>query len=72
MSTYRLTKTVVVGCPSCDEDIRLKGEIRLGKQVMCPNCGADLEIINTNPIDLDWSYEDHDYVDYDNIDDDDW
>lgn len=73
MSTNRLTKTVVVGCPSCDEDITLKGEIQLGKQLMCPNCGTELEVISTNPVELDWSYEDYEYEDDDYQDDDeDW
>jgi alpha-aminoadipate carrier protein LysW len=56
-------KTVVVGCPSCDQDITLGGEIRLGKQVMCPNCGVELEVIDTDPVELDWPYEDYEYDD---------
>jgi len=28
--------------------------------VTCPNCGADLEIVETIPVELDWYYEDED------------
>jgi alpha-aminoadipate carrier protein LysW len=71
MVTGRATTSVIVACPECDDDIRLKGEIQWGNQVVCPHCGTDLEVINTNPVELDWVYEQSDY-DYEDDDDDDW
>jgi len=50
-------QAVAALCPDCDEDILLQGTIRIGRRVACPNCGADLEIVETEPVELDWYYE---------------
>jgi alpha-aminoadipate carrier protein LysW len=74
MVIKRGTPTTVVSCPDCDENITLRGEVRLGQQVMCLNCGAELEVISTDPVELYWTYEDiegsDDYEDED--EDEDW
>ncbi len=63
-----VNKTAV--CPDCGEKIPLSPPIRLGAQVTCPNCEAELEIVETDPVELDWVYEDDDY-DYEQEDEDD-
>ena len=44
-------------CPDCEEDVRISGKIDLGKSVVCPHCGADLEVVDLDPVELSWSYE---------------
>ncbi len=53
-------------CPSCEGEIKLAQKIELGQKVRCPHCFEDLEVIETNPIELDWAYEEEDW------DDEDW
>jgi hypothetical protein len=38
--------------------------------VNCPNCEAELEVISTDPVELDWVYEEWD--DEDEDEDQDW
>ena len=70
MVTRKTTK-VVVTCPECDEDFNLVGKVEWGKRVVCPHCDTDLEVINTNPVEVDWVYEDSDYQ-YEDEDEEDW
>lgn len=55
------TQSAVAPCPDCGEDITLRGTIRVGKQVTCPHCEAELEIIEADPVELDWTYDDDDW-----------
>ena len=45
-------------CPDCGEAIAVSGQIMVGWLVDCPNCGAELEIVETVPLELDFFYED--------------
>ena len=56
-------KAVAVDCPDCGEKITLRGTIEVGQRVTCPECSADLEVISTSPVELDWVYEDSEYDD---------
>ncbi|MGI5915701.1 MAG: lysine biosynthesis protein LysW [Anaerolineae bacterium] len=56
-------------CPACDEDVHLPGRPRMGDVLFCPSCEAELEVVSTNPLDLDWRLEDDDDYDYDEEDD---
>jgi lysine biosynthesis protein LysW len=58
-------KMVAAICPDCGEEINLKGKIELGRQVTCPYCEAELEIVETVPVELDWRSESDDYEDED-------
>lgn len=71
MSIRGLDRTVVVECPDCEDNITLKGEIEWGQAVVCPHCGTNLEVINIDPVEVDWAYEDSGY-DYGDDDDDDY
>jgi alpha-aminoadipate carrier protein LysW len=72
MVTGKATRTIVVECPDCEDKITMRGPIEWGQQVVCPHCGTDLEVINTDPVELDWVYEDSGYTDYEDEDEDDW
>ncbi len=40
-------------CPQCEAVIDLADEIEEGQTLDCPECGAELEVVNTNPVELD-------------------
>lgn len=65
---------LIAVCPSCDEDVQLKGAPKIGQQVVCPHCEVTLEVIDTDPLELDWAELDDDWDDddWDDEDDDDW
>lgn len=46
-----------VYCLGCDQSIDLGTEIAIGRQITCPDCETQLEIINLYPIELDWIYD---------------
>jgi lysine biosynthesis protein LysW len=45
-------------CVECDEEIEINDRPRRGLRVICPNCGAQLEVISTNPVELDVPFDD--------------
>ena len=41
-------------CPECEAKIDFEDEdIEEGQTLDCPECGAELEVVNTNPLELD-------------------
>ena len=44
-----------VYCPDCDGRITLASDARMGLLVFCPHCDAELEVIGTNPLEVDWA-----------------
>lgn len=58
----------VAVCPGCEEDVRLAGRLKLGQHVSCPSCGALLEVVSVNPVELDWAFDEE--SDEDAIEDD--
>jgi lysine biosynthesis protein LysW len=61
--------SVTATCPDCGETIRLATPIRVGQEVLCPHCDAELEVIETDPVELDWVYDEYDGDDDDEDDD---
>jgi alpha-aminoadipate carrier protein LysW len=60
-------------CPGCDQNIFLRRNPKLGDIVYCDNCEADLEVVNINPIELDWPWEEDETEDeFDEEDDEEW
>lgn len=57
-------KTDVGYCPECDAKVSVKSP-KLGQVVVCRVCDTRLEVIDTNPLELDWAFED-------DVDDDDF
>ena len=48
-------------CPECEAIIDVEGdEIEEGRRLDCPECGAELEVVNTNPLELDLISSDDD------------
>jgi lysine biosynthesis protein LysW len=45
-------------CPSCESEIKVSEQVKLAQKLRCPYCHEDLEVIETNPIELDWAFED--------------
>ena len=56
-------------CLSCDSKIEIGSKAKIGQFVYCEFCGADFEIIELNPIELDYAFVDDDDLDYDDDDD---
>jgi alpha-aminoadipate carrier protein LysW len=48
----------VATCLDCGNEINLGRNPKEGQSVTCPDCGADLEIISLDPLELDWAYSD--------------
>jgi len=58
-------------CPDCGRKIELRSHPRLGEEVICPHCDAELEVVDLDPLELDWAYiEPADDDDWDDDDDD--
>lgn len=72
-----VSKMITVSCIDCDKPIKLPFRPLLGDIVSCSHCGAELEVIDVNPVELDWAYlgpdeeEDWDWDEEDYEDDDD-
>lgn len=45
-------------CVECDAELNISGRVRLGQHIVCPNCGVQLEVISTHPIEVDIAYDD--------------
>lgn len=52
------TRTAVAPCPGCGRPVNLGSRPRVGQRLACPNCGDYLEIINMEPLELDWAFDD--------------
>jgi lysine biosynthesis protein LysW len=63
------SRTPSARCPDCGIKIALQGEVYLGRKIVCPDCDAELEVIETSPVQLDWVYEDD--VEYEDEDEED-
>lgn len=45
---------VMATCPECEAIIDVEDdELEEGQKLDCPECGAELEVVNTNPLELD-------------------
>ncbi len=42
-----------IACPECSEDIFIDAETEQGDLVFCDECGADLEVVGLDPVELD-------------------
>ena len=63
------TKTMAE-CPSCGVMVFFEMRPKLGQFIDCPSCNEFLEVIDLDPVLLDWPVEEGDYDD--DFDDDDW
>jgi len=44
-------------CPECEHSLNLGAQPYEGQRVICPECGACLEVISLKPLELDWVYD---------------
>ncbi|MCB0210098.1 MAG: lysine biosynthesis protein LysW [Anaerolineae bacterium] len=44
---------VETSCPECDAPIKLGARVQMGQLVKCSECEVTLEVIDTNPPELD-------------------
>ena len=54
-----------ISCPDCSEEISLVLPVDKGDRYTCPNCWADLIVVNLDPIELHWNDVDDDDEDWD-------
>jgi len=40
-------------CPECDEEVYVDADSEQGSVISCDECGADLEVVGLDPIELD-------------------
>jgi lysine biosynthesis protein LysW len=50
-------------CINCENRIDLGKKPFIGQSVICNKCGADMEVIELSPIELDWVYGDYEDID---------
>jgi lysine biosynthesis protein LysW len=61
----------VAPCPECSQGIELHAALNEGARMKCPKCGAELEITNLAPLELDWAYYEP-IRDWQSLDGEDW
>ena len=54
-------REAVIECIDCGCKSTLKGQIELGQEVACPECGTWMEVVSLNPIQVDWIYDEPEY-----------
>jgi hypothetical protein len=50
-------KMVTVSCLDCENPIELNYRPIRGQIISCPHCNAELEVMNTQPLELEFYYE---------------
>lgn len=58
-------------CLNCDEAISVLNP-RIGATVICPECGAEMEVISVNPLELDFPLDEDWEDDEEWEDEDEW
>ena len=56
-------------CPACSGETYLIVNPKMGQAVRCSSCGAQLEVVWLDPVELDWPFDDDEG---DELDDDYW
>ena len=57
------SKKETVECLACDEDVYVGRNPKVGNFVTCQHCDETFQIIDIDPILIDWPYDDDDYSD---------
>jgi lysine biosynthesis protein LysW len=58
MAVESISKTASAVCPDCGAGVVLRGALWIGQEVICPHCDIELEVVETDPLELDWPYDD--------------
>jgi len=56
------TKRTLVNCVNCGAEITLTGQVKTGQEVICPECATMMEVVELDPVDVDWIYDEPEYV----------
>lgn len=48
-------------CPQCGNDVAVGTQPKIGKLVVCKECGAELEIVWLDPLELDWPLDEDEF-----------
>jgi len=48
-------------CPQCGVEVSVGSQPKLGKLVACKECGAELEVVWLDPLELDWPIDEDEY-----------
>jgi alpha-aminoadipate/glutamate carrier protein LysW len=62
-------------CPQCGNVVSVSAQPKLGKLVVCKECGAELEVVWLDPLELDWPIDADEFdedEDYDELDEDEY
>jgi lysine biosynthesis protein LysW len=51
------SKMLMTFCLDCEREIDLEARLIVGQRITCPHCGVELEVINLEPLELDWVYD---------------
>lgn len=49
--------TIVKFCLDCERELDLGPGPKIKERLRCPHCGVMLEVINLDPVELDWVYD---------------
>jgi alpha-aminoadipate carrier protein LysW len=49
----RREKKMMTECIECGADVTLHDDLEVGEIVDCATCGAELEVLSTDPVELD-------------------
>jgi hypothetical protein len=60
-------KKLIVECLYCSEDIYIGGNPKIGSLLECKNCESQFEIIELEPIMIDWMAYDEDFGEDDDL-----
>lgn len=63
----KIRNLIVARCAECESRINFNKEPEIGMIVTCRECGEKMEVIDINPVELDWAYEDENYNDDDDF-----
>ena len=47
-----MATVVTAKCPECEADVKLAADVEKGEIVPCADCGAELEVVERNPVEL--------------------
>jgi transcription elongation factor Elf1 len=64
---YSVKKDKFVKCLLCNQVLDLGVNFKVGKYITCKNCEMVYEIINIDPVMIDWPYYDDDCIDDEEI-----
>jgi lysine biosynthesis protein LysW len=56
---HRTTVKRVVTCVDCGAQIAVSSPLQIGQRIVCPECKTKLEVIDTDPVELDWAYDEY-------------